>query len=204
MNLGVDFIIGASIIIFALLPLYIYREKIFKFIYKKGDIKTFLKDLDFHLREIYPYVNFRKINLEDDDTTEESTQKIIYIEKYLNQYLNKEYEKRTQKCISKDLLWQSYEIDSTPKKGHAPKDLAKRKDFVLKRDNNRCNRCGKYIKMDTSALTFIKELEDGGTYHFENLTVLCNDCNRVIKSQNPSNILKDLHIYDELLKRYIH
>lgn len=202
MNLGIDYSILASIITISFLPLYIYRKKVFKFLYK-NDLSIFFHDLKTYINESYPKINFDYSKIDFKDTKIEPNQhKILIIEEVLNQYINHNYIKKTQTNIKKELLWTSYEIDSEPKK-QAPKDLAKRKELVISRDHNKCNRCGKSIKINTSMLVLIKNIDKGGTYHFENLTILCNDCYRLENSKNPTNILRELNIYDILVHKYL-
>lgn len=203
MVLGNDFTFFATLLIIILLPLYIYRKKVFKFLYNKGDIKSFVKDLSTFLNDTYPKIRFSTNGIDlNDQSNDPRTLKVIIIEKFLNQYINFDYKIKTQNSVNKDMLWATYEMDSIPKKGPV-KDLIKRKEYLLKRDDNRCNRCGKYIKKDSSNIELVKSVEDGGTYHFENLTLLCSDCSRIVNSKNPSNILLDLSIYDLLFKKYI-
>lgn len=203
MVLGNDFILFSTIIILTLLPLYIYRKKVFKFFYDKDDLISFLKDFKNHTQLIFPKIkfDFSKIDFSDKSIKPE-IHKILAIEYILNQYIDFKYIKKTQINVKKELLWGSYEIESNPKKGSIPKDLSKRKELTLSREKQKCNRCGKGIKIDSSMLLLIKPIEDGGTYHFENLTVVCSDCYKIENSKNPSKILKDLIIYETLIKKY--
>lgn len=205
MVLGNDFTFFSLILISALLPLYIYRKKVFKFFYNKDSLPQFLHDVKSFMTQTFPKVKFSTDSIDIlDKSVEPSQHKIIIIEKLVTQYANFEYEKTTQKGISKEHLWPTYEIDSIPKKNTPVKDLAKRKEYLLKRDLNRCSRCAKHVLNDNSTILMIKDVENGGTYHFENLALVCNDCNRIINSKNPSNVIKDLAIYDQLLKKYVH
>jgi len=204
MVLGFDFIILSTIIIFTLLPLYIYRKKVFKFLYSTNSLLLFLNDIKIYLNETTPKIkfDFSKIDLNDKSLSLDF-QKTFTIEEIIKQFINFNYKKETQINISKELIWSTYEIDSIPKKNSIPKDLTKRKDLTLKRDKQKCNRCGKNVKMDTSMLFLIKNVIDGGTYHFENLTILCNDCYKIQNSTNPEKLLNDLHLTHILKKRYL-
>lgn len=204
MILGLDYIFISSIIILSLIPLYIYREKVFKFLYDKDDLKSFLKDFRNYTQILFPKIkfDFTKIDISDKSLSPD-VQKVLIIENILIQYIEYKYIKKTQINIKKELLWGSYELDSIPKKSSTPKDLAKRKELTLSREEQKCNRCGKTIKTNSSMLLLIKPIENEGTYHFENLTVVCNDCYRIINNSNPSKILKDLVIYELLIKKYI-
>ncbi|WP_428025175.1 HNH endonuclease [Arcobacter sp.] len=203
MILGYDYIILALIIIILLLPFYIYRKKVFKFYYNKNNIAYLIKDMQIYLKNSHPKINFdfSKIDLINKSNSKDLSILLI-IEDIINQFINLPYIKRTQKSIANELLWGNYEKESIPKNSTA-NNLLRRKELVIKRDNYRCNRCGSPIKLDTSMLLLIKDIESGGTYHFENLTVLCNDCNKIIHSENPEKLMKDLNIFYMLKKKYL-
>ena len=203
MILGLDYTILSLIIVSFLLPFYIYRKRVFKFYYNKSDSAYFLKDLQIYLKNNHPKINFDFAKIDSIyKSNPPELSKLLVLENIAEQFINFEYVKRTQKAVSKDILWGSYEKESNPKNSTA-NNLLRRKEIVLRRDNYRCNRCAKPIKLDTSMLLLIKDIEDGGTYHFENLTVLCIDCNKVIHSQNPERLIKDLNIFYHLKKKYL-
>lgn len=205
MILGLDYTILSLIIIAFLLPLYIYkyRQKVFKFYYNKNNSTYFLKDLQIYLRNTYPKINFDFSRIDSiNKSNSPDLSRLLIIEDITKQFIDLEYIKRTQKTVAKNILWGSYEKESNPQNSTA-NNLLRRKDLVLKRDNYKCNRCGKPIKMDTSMLLFIKDIENGGTYHFENLSVLCIDCNKIIHSENPEKLIKDLNIFYNLKKKYL-
>ena len=58
MILDIKFIILGLLIISSLIPLYIYRKEIYQRLYKQGDIKKFVRDLDSYLSAHYPKINF--------------------------------------------------------------------------------------------------------------------------------------------------
>jgi hypothetical protein len=202
MILGLDYTILSLIIISCLLPLYVYkyRKKVFKYYYDKNSFIPLLKDLRLYLKNNYSKINFdfSKIDLKKSN----DLSILLFIEDITKQYINFEYIPKTQKSIPRDMLWGSYEKESIPQ-NNTSNNLLRRKEIVIKRDNYRCNRCGYPIKTDTSMLFLIKDVEKGGTYHFENLTVLCNDCNKIIHSENPEKLMNDLNIYFTLKKRYL-
>lgn len=203
MILGLDYIILSSIIIACILPFYIYRKKIFKKYYTKNNISYFLHEVKIHLKNNYPKVNFDFSRIDSIIKTNSYDQaKILILEEMTKQFIEMPFEKRTQRNIPKELLWASYEKESIPENS-TPNNLLRRKNFVIKRDNYKCKRCGKSIKIDTSMLLLIKDLDQGGTYHFENLSILCNDCNKIIKSQTPEKLIKDLNIFNILMRKYI-
>lgn len=203
MILGLDYIILSSIIIACILPFYIYRKKIFKKYYTKNNISYFLHEVKIHLKNNYPKVNFDFSRIDSIIKTSSYDQaKILILEEMTKQFIEMPFEKRTQRNIPKELLWASYEKESIPENS-TPNNLLRRKNFVIKRDNYKCKRCGKSIKIDTSMLLLIKDLDQGGTYHFENLSILCNDCNKIIKSQTPEKLIKDLNIFNSMMRKYI-
>jgi|TARA_R110002033_G_scaffold414_1_gene4011 hypothetical protein len=203
MILGLDYIILSSIIIACILPFYIYRKKIFKKYYTKNNISYFLHEVKIHLKNNYPKVNFDFSRIDSIIKTNSYDQaKILILEEMTKQFIEMPFEKRTQRNIPKELLWASYEKESIPENS-TPNNLLRRKNFVIKRDNYKCKRCGKSIKIDTSMLLLIKDLDQGGTYHFENLSILCNDCNKIIKSQTSEKLIKDLNIFNSMMRKYI-
>jgi len=202
MILGLDYTILSLIIILCLLPLYVYkyRKKVFKYYYNKNSFISLFKDLKLYLKNNYSKINFdfSKVDLKKSN----DLSMLLFIEDITKQFINFEYIPKTQKSIPRDMLWGNYEKESIPQ-NNTPNNLLRRKELVIKRDNYRCNRCGYPIKTDTSMLFLVKDIEKGGTYHFENLTVLCNDCNKIIHSDNPEKLMNDLNIYFTLKKRYL-
>jgi len=203
MILGLDYTILSLIIVSFLLPFYIYRKRVFKFYYNKNNGAYFLKDLQIYLKNNHPKINFDFSKIDKiNKSNPANLSTLLVLENVAEQFINFEYIKRTQKAVSKDILWGSYEKESNPKNSTA-NNLLRRKEIVLRRDSYKCNRCGKPIKLDTSMLLLIKDIEDGGTYHFENLSVLCIDCNKIIHSQTPERLIKDLNIFYTLKKKYL-
>ena len=56
MRLELDFVIYASLLIAALLPLYIYRKRIFRAKYSDNGFSFFIKDLKLHMSEYHPKI----------------------------------------------------------------------------------------------------------------------------------------------------
>lgn len=201
MNLNVEFVISATIIIFSLLPLYIYRKKIFKFAnFGNGEFKLFAKDLKVYLIQNYPKIKFDFSIL--DKTNNESnlrTREIIIVENMVNQFFYYKYEKRTQNPVAKEKLWSTYDEKSASNSKY-PQDWPQRKELVWTRENKCCNRCGNKISYLKDAYTqFVKEIEDGGGYNVENVILICQDCNQVLNSKNPKNTMVSLNIYEKLM-----
>lgn len=200
MNLDVNFVIAAGLIIACLIPLYIYRKKIFKPRKRSGDFNLFLKDLKLYLKDHHPKINFDFSIF--DKTKDEQDIKIreaIIVEDLVSQFFYAPYEKHTQAPMSKEKLWSGYDEKSAsnPK---LPNDWAQRKELVWHREHKKCNRCGENITLFKNAYTqFVKEIENGGGYNVENIILVCQDCNQVINSQNPKNTISTLSLHDKLM-----
>ena len=95
MILGLDYIFISSIIILSLIPLYIYREKVFKFLYDKDDLKSFLKDFRNYTQILFPKIkfDFTKIDISDKSLSPD-VQKVLIIENILIQYIEYKYIKK--------------------------------------------------------------------------------------------------------------
>ena len=200
MKLDTTFIILSTLLIGSLIPLYIYRKKIFTFAYKTGEVDFFLRDLKRLLHTNYPKIKFdytivQKTKNEKDIMIRQT----LIVEDMINQFFYHKYEKNTQDSIPKERLWTGYESKSysNPK---VPNDWRERKAFSWQRDNGRCNRCGTKIKLENSITTFAKDIADGGGYNFENIIILCPDCNKTINSKNPRNTIASLQLNDILMK----
>ncbi|PHO08725.1 HNH endonuclease [Malaciobacter canalis] len=200
MILDTDFIIIGSIIIILLIPLYIYRKKVYSFFTRQGDFQTFEENIKNYLNTYYPKIEFdysivQKTNMEKDA----KLRQILVIEDLVSQFFDFKYELETQKCIHKDFLWSTYEQNCKPIKGKLPNDWAKRKEFTYRRDNCKCKRCGLSIELIDAHIVFIRPLSNGGGYNFENLITLCTDCNKILNSQIKS--FRSSIIEDRLLKK---
>ena len=204
MKLGIDFAIYSLICLSALIPLYVYREKIFKFLYKSSDFGAFLTEIQKYLQNNHPFINFdfsivEKTKNEDNP----KTRQILVAEDFISQFAEFEMNITTQDSVDKELIWQTYEMDSLPKKEKLPKDWLRRKDTAWKRDNCQCRRCGIKTTINDSQLYLVKDIKDGGTYHFENIITLCNDCYRILNTQDIGKIAKSLNITDTLMSKVL-
>jgi len=204
MNLGIDFIIYSLLASSSVIPLYIYRKKVFKFLYKPSDFEEFIAEVKKYLNISHPVIKFSYSIVENTKEEENpKTRQILIVENLLNQFCEYEMFISTQHSVEKSLLWQTYEIDSLPKKDKLPKDWLRRKDTAWKRDHCKCKRCGSKIKMNDTQIYILKEIENGGTYHFENLLTTCNDCYRILNSEDIGKISKSLHITDTLMNKIL-
>lgn len=202
MKLGMDFIIYSSLLLSTLLPLYIFRQKIIKFLYKPSDFETFLTELKKYTNNNHAYIDFDYSIVEKTkDEENPKARQILIVENMLMQFTEFEINISTQNSVGKDLLWQTYDTDSFPNKEKLPKDWLRRKETVLKRDNYKCSRCGLKIGINDSQVYVIRDIHNGGTYHFENLLTVCTDCNRILKAEDISKVIKSLNITDALMHK---
>lgn len=203
MVLDLQFIIFGLIIIGSLIPLYIYREKVFKHFYKKGNIKMFINNVDAYLSTTHPKIPFdfsivSKFEEEKDIRIKET----LIVEELVKQFANYEYELKTQRTVGKDKLWSGYDSNSKLLKDNKfPVDWQQRKEAAWMRDNNKCNRCNTRTKLIDTHILLAKQMKNGGGFNLENLVVLCSDCSRIVKSSNIERTAKDLHILDNLMRK---
>ena len=203
MILGLDYSITASLLVMLLIPLYIYRKKFIQKFNKKPDINSFVKDITIYLKTNYPkfVFDFTIINKYSNEANFK-TQQMLIIEDLIKQFIREEFVFSTQKIVEKKHLWLTYEENSRLKKDNKlPADWIQRKTEALKRDKNKCNRCEHNVIKNNSYALLVKQMKDGGGFNFENIVILCNDCNRIIKSNYNEKIYHDLHIMDSLLNK---
>ncbi|MGE4383802.1 MAG: HNH endonuclease [Arcobacter sp.] len=201
MRLDIEFIIYASLLIVCLLPLYIYRKKIFSSSKpQKGDFDAFLKDLKIHMKTNHPKIDIDYSIIEKTKNESNLTfRETFIIEKVVEQFFNFEYNKKTQPSVPRDKLWVNYDEKSIPS-AKLPSDWQQRKELAWRRDNKCCNRCGYNLpSLNETYTTFVKDIKDGGSYTLENIIILCIDCNKVLNSTNPKNTMDSLILNDKLL-----
>lgn len=203
MILDLQFILIASIIIACLLPLYIYRQQLYKRVYKTGSIKAFLKDVEIYLNINHPKMEFDfKVVSKFENEKDIRIKQTLIVEEFVKQFAYYDYELKTQKGISKDKLWNTYMSNSQLLKDNKlPPDWAQRKEVAWNREQGKCTRCGTKTKLVDSNILLVKQMKDGGGFNLENLVLLCSDCTRIIKSENVERTRGDLKIYDNLMKK---
>ena len=121
----------------------------------------------------------------------------------MHQYSNYPYQVQTQKVVNKEELWSSYEVDSKPFKDKNPNDLKRRKNLAWKRAQYRCDRCGLLLKSEDAKLLFAKEIKRGGSFHLENLAIVCNDCYLITEAKDQNKSTLELKIFSLLESRYL-
>ncbi len=201
MKLEIDFIIIGIIIILLLTPLYIYRKRIFKFLYyKQGDFKSFLYHIKNYLKSEYPYIPFNyTLNSKIEEEKNIKVKKTLFIEHLVTQFIKYEYKTQTQDSINKEFLWSTYEQNCKPIKDKFPTDWPKRKEFTFKRDQAKCKRCGHKVRLQDAYISFVKPTSEGGGYNFENLITFCVDCNKIINKISSKNYLIEEHLLKEII-----
>lgn len=201
MILGLEFVIYATIMVFCLLPLYIYREKIFKSqVSQIDDFSLFIKDVKLHMIKYYPKIKINYSIIEK--TKNEQNIKLrenLIIEDIVEQFFNYEYKIKTQETVSRDKLWVGYDEKSisTPK---LPSDWQQRKEIAWRRENKSCSRCGQLlINLNDAHTIFVRQIKDGGGFNLENIVILCSDCNKIVNSTNEKNTIHSLLLNDKLM-----
>lgn len=177
-----------------------------KIFFSKENFESVEFDMFIEILESYMKSNHPKIKIDysvSKDFKNETNLKVkksLMIENVVKQFLNFEYTKTTQKSIPKDKFWQGYNLNSVTSFKY-PTDWLKRKEFVYRRDDRCCNRCGKVLNELTDVHTaFVKEIKDGGTFHFENIIILCFDCYKIVDfNQNDSKGNLHISLNDKLL-----
>lgn len=203
MILDITFIIIGSVLILSLFPLYIYRKEIYRRLYKEGDAKSFINDLEIYLKANYPKIPFdftalKKFEKERDIRIKET----LIAEELVKQFTYFEYELTTQKGLPHNMLWSSYEQNSKLLKDNKlPSDWLQRKKSAWIRDEGKCNRCGCKVELSNANALLAKQMKDGGGFNLENIVILCNDCSKVIKSSDLEKTRKDLNLLDKLIKK---
>ena len=191
-------IIISSIFLLLLISFYLYKK-----ILKKNKIKNSSEnlsdDIKIYLTNTYPNINFDYTILKKiSELTNKKT-----IENIISQYINYEFKANTQAPVNKKSLWQSYEKNSIPIKNKVPKDLKKRKEIAWKRSKYRCDRCGVILTFDRTKIYYVKDILEKGTFHLENISIICKDCSNIEISKKNNETVSTLLIKERLVKRFL-
>ena len=199
MLLDINFSIASGLLIACLLPLYIYRKRIFSKYKSGGTFHLFVKDLKLHMTQHHPKIKI-DYSIIDKTENEKNTQlrETLIVENVLQQFFDYPYKKETQGTISKEKLWTNY-MEKSVCNPKYPSDWPQRKELAWKRDNKCCNRCADKIALDNAYSIFVKDIKDGGGYNFENIIILCSDCNKILNSTNMKNTISSLTLNDRLV-----
>lgn len=171
--------------------------------YCNNDLDLLIKEIEIYITNTYPDIVFDYQKIEKIRNDQQILAKdILIIEEVVTQFATYEAQFIPKKLINKEQLWSGYEEMSVPLKDKLPKDFIKRKELALQMYHRQCARCGQKIDINNSMTYLIKKPENGGSYRFENVTVLCNDCNKILNTTNEvSKIISSLHIYDYLIHK---
>jgi len=165
-----------------------------------------INEIKIYIKNTYPnividYQKIEKIKSKNQLLAED----ILIVEDIVMQFATQSIEITPKYYVSKDQLWSTYEEFSIPQKNKTPKDFLKRKELAFRQYGSGCGRCGQKLTFTNAMTYFHKPLDEGGTYHFENIAILCSDCNKVLSSkEDTSKIISTLHIYDYLINKINH
>jgi len=194
---GNDFIISSTILIVGIFSLlFIYRKKVFKFYYKDTPFDKFIQNIKKYLKENHSKIDFDfsiidKSSIEPNPTARQ----YLICDNLIEQFIAIELKNiPIPKPISQNQLWDKYTFNSRPNGLKLPEDWVKRKMLVLTRDNNTCQRCGVFTKIENAHLILIKSIKEGGQFYLENLVIICKDCQKITTKKD----LKYLDIRDNL------
>lgn len=202
MVLGNSFIILGLILLLPLIPIYFYREYLFKKFYQRSGVQAMIMDIKIYLSNNYSKISFNYDIVNQSAIIKDlKTREAAIIEDLVLQFARYEYNTKTQQVIPKENLWVTYEQNCKPANKKAPSDLSKRKEVALRRNKSKCDRCGTPLNLKLANILFVKPLVKGGTYSLENITVVCSDCQRLISNNDPEKIALDLQISENLFKK---
>ena len=162
MLLDIDFIIVGILLIISLLPLYIYRKKIFVKYQSGENFHLFVKDLKLIMNQHHPKIkiDYSIISKSENEKNIQLRETLI-VENIIQQFFDYPYKKESQEMIPKDKLWANY-MEKSVSNAKYPSDWQQRKELAWKRDNKCCNRCGDKITLDNTFSIFVKNIKDGG------------------------------------------
>jgi len=195
--LTIGFLLFFVLILAILLILYISRgKKSLPLKYKNDDnFNLFLKDLKLYLEHHHPKIDFNYHVIGNTiHEKKEEMRELLVIENIVEQFYNHKYQKVSQSDIPREKYWPNYIEKSNSEK--LPNDWPLRKESVWRRDNKCCNRCGKVMTLDETYTCFVKDIRSGGGYNFENIIILCVDCNKIV---NLKSTYSSLTLNDKLM-----
>ncbi|HFU74915.1 MAG TPA: hypothetical protein ENK66_01585 [Arcobacter sp.] len=197
--LGADFSIASMLLLTTIfIFIFYFRKKIFPFLYKQETLEPFLEDVKSYLQTTYPKFNFDYNFIETLNEQNPDAKKYEILDNIILQYINFPYKPNITSSLN-EKLWDSYVFYSKPDGTKKPKDWMQRKNAVIEREKQICQRCSKKITLLKSDLIFVKPIESGGSYYLENLVIICNDCSKIEKNKLDNKTdLKNLEIKENL------
>lgn len=200
MKLGLDFIFFSLMILAFVLPLYIYKGRVFTLLGLKSDnFQGFLESMKHYLQQTTPYIKYDfsiidRLHSEPNTLTKE----LQIIENMCDQFIESTYVK-SPSTLGRNFFWASYIPNSKPIRDRLPNDWQQRKEILFTIEDGKCQRCGRKITPNDSYLNIRKPIAKGGGYNIENLILSCSDCNIVLNYKQQPNIRNRLDMYDFLL-----
>ena len=188
-------------LILILIALYFYKKNPEKQTSKTNqNFDLFLKDVKLYMEKFHPKIDINYSIIErNKKKKKEKLREVVVIENIVEQFCKYPYKKTAPIITQKEHFWIGYEKNSLPSL-KVPMDWQQRREFIFKRDNKCCKRCGFFISdLDDAHIDFINDVKNGGGYHFENLITLCNDCHKVLKSSDYEHTLHILSLNEKLL-----
>ena len=195
----INFIIPIILIVFGLFIYIIIFKKLKPNNQTNNEFELFLKNVKNHMKENHPKIkiDYSIISKSENEKNIQLRETLI-VENIIQQFFDYPYKKESQEMIPKDKLWANY-MEKSVSNAKYPSDWQQRKELAWKRDNKYCNRCGDKITLDNTFSIFVKNIKDGGGYNFENIIILCSDCNKILNSTNTKNTLFSLALNDRLM-----
>ena len=188
--------------------IFFFKNKITigTFSYANTDLDFLIKEIQIYIKNTYPNIVFDYQKIEKIKHDHQIIAKdILIIEEIVTQFATQECDITPKQYANKEQLWSGYDALSVPLKDKLPKDFMKRKELAFQLYHGRCARCGQKLDIQNAITFLIKKLENGGTYRFENIAVLCSDCNKILTTANEtSKIISSLHMYDYLITKVNH
>ena len=126
--------------------------KSFKFYYKDTPFDKFIQNIKKYLEDNHSKIDFdfsiiNKSSIEPNPTARQ----YLICDNLVEQFIAIELKNiPIPKPISQNQLWDKYTFNSRPNGLKLPEDWVKRKMLVLTRDNNTCQRCGIFIKIENA------------------------------------------------------
>lgn len=170
------------------------------------DLHFLINEIKIYIKNTYPNIQIDYTKIENmKNKTQLLAEDILIIEDIVMQFATQNIEMHPKFYVSKDQLWSGYDEMSIPIRAKVPKDFIKRKELAYKKYGGECARCGQKLQISDAMTYLFKSLENGGTYHFENMAIVCYDCNKVLNTKEDfSKVISSLHIYDYLIHKINH
>ncbi len=194
-----------AVIIIAIIILTIKFMNVQKPNHSSSNIDFLLNKIIIYMRNVHPciQINYDLVRQKVKLNKNSSLNGVVMVENVVSQFARQRIKLTAMDYISQNELWDRYAELSYPIRNKPPRDLNKRMALAFLKSHGECARCGATLKIEKATVHLIRSVENGGTYHFENISIVCRDCNRIMKVdvENEKRFIETLNIYDELLNR---